>query len=152
MSLREMYILFRGSRTCCVVIRSEIFHHSRTLFLFPQPQHALLEKGSDMCNDWKEAHDAAMEELKEKITSAPVLVCEDSEFEVKLFTNASSKEIGAVIQLKGEGGGRIGEVPPPCFLSVIRSLFLNKAARLLNTNVAFIPESGTVFWFDTTTD
>ena len=68
MSLREMYILFRGSRTCFVVIRSEIFHHSRTLFLFPQPQHALLEKGSDMCNDWKEAHDAAMEELKEKIT------------------------------------------------------------------------------------
>ena len=70
-----------------------------------QPLHALLKKGADVCSDWKEVHDAAIEELKEKLTSAPVLVYDDGESEVELFTDASSKGIGAVLQLKGEGSG-----------------------------------------------
>ncbi|KAI9555914.1 enzymatic polyprotein [Daphnia sinensis] len=38
-----------------------------------RPLHCLLKKNADVKNDWTNVHDGAMQELKEKITTAPVL-------------------------------------------------------------------------------
>ncbi len=67
-----------------------------------KPLHALLKKGADIVADWTKD----MDELKQKLTSAPVLVCDDGETEVELFTDASVKGIGAVLAKKEEKGSR----------------------------------------------
>ena len=46
----------------------------------------------------------AMLELKTKLTTAPVLVSDDGVSEVELFTDASTRGIGAVLMLKRENG------------------------------------------------
>lgn len=71
-----------------------------------RPLHCLLKKNADVKNDWTTVHDAAMQELKEKITTAPVLVCDDGTSQIELQTDASAKGIGAVLLLKADGKSR----------------------------------------------
>lgn len=60
----------------------------------------LVKKNADVKNDWTALHDAAMQKLKKKITTAPVLVCDDGTSQIELLTDASVKGIGAVLLLK----------------------------------------------------
>jgi hypothetical protein len=62
--------------------------------------YALLKKKADVVKDWSAIHENAMQELKHKLVSAPVLVCDDGISQFELQTDASVKGIGAVLLLK----------------------------------------------------
>lgn len=64
-----------------------------------RPLHELLKKNSDVRADWSEVHERAMAELKGKLVTVPVLVCDDGISELELQTDASLKGIGAVLLL-----------------------------------------------------
>jgi hypothetical protein len=67
--------------------------------------HALLKKKTDVVRDWSAKHENAMQELKHKLVSAPVLICDDRISQLELQTDASVKGIGAVLILKKNGEG-----------------------------------------------
>ena len=67
-----------------------------------KPLYALLKKKADVVKDWSAIHDNAMMELKHKLVSTLVLVCDDGISQLELQTDASVKEIGAVLLLKEE--------------------------------------------------
>jgi hypothetical protein len=77
-----------------------------------KPLHVLLNKKADVIRDWSVIHDNAMQELKHKLVSAPVLVCDDGISQLELQTDASVKGIGAVLLLK-----KNGESHPITFIS-----------------------------------
>ena len=68
-----------------------------------RPLLYLLKKDTDVREDWADVHDKAMAELKEKLVTVPVLVCDDGTSELKLQTDASIKGIGAVLILNKNG-------------------------------------------------
>lgn len=65
-----------------------------------QPLHNLLKKGSNVTEDWSDIHEQAMQELKKRLTSAPVLAFDDGKSDLRLYTDASSQGIGAVLTQK----------------------------------------------------
>ncbi len=77
-----------------------------------KPLHALLKKKADAIRDWSVIHDNAMQELKHKLVSAPVLICDDGISQLELQTDKSVKGIGAVLRLK-----KNGESHPITFIS-----------------------------------
>jgi len=68
-----------------------------------RPLHNLLKKDADVEKDWSEEHDLAMEELKERLVTAPVLTHDDGTSPLELCTDASSKGLGAVLLVEKEG-------------------------------------------------
>lgn len=71
-----------------------------------RPLNLLLKKDANVATDWTLEHDEAMLQLKKELTTAPVLVYDDGTSDVELFTDASSKGIGAVLVLKRDDGDR----------------------------------------------
>lgn len=71
-----------------------------------KPLHVLLKKGADVQRDWGPDQEAAFEDIKEKLTTAPVLVCDDGVSAVELQTDASYRGIGAVLLLTTPDGTR----------------------------------------------
>lgn len=68
-----------------------------------RPLHFLLKKDANVKVEWAGVHDKAMAELKDKLVTAPVLVCDDGTSELELQTDASVKGIGAVLILNKDG-------------------------------------------------
>ncbi|KAI9550030.1 hypothetical protein GHT06_007621 [Daphnia sinensis] len=68
-----------------------------------RPLHSLLKKDANVKEEWAGVHEKAMAELKEKLVTAPVLVCDDGVSELELQTDASVKGIGAVLILNKDG-------------------------------------------------
>ncbi|KAI9555008.1 hypothetical protein GHT06_020301 [Daphnia sinensis] len=54
-----------------------------------RPLHSLLKKDANVKEEWAGVHEKAMAELKEKLVTAPVLVCDDGVSELELQTDAS---------------------------------------------------------------
>ena len=54
-----------------------------------RPLNDLLKKEADVVRDWTEIHDQAMDQLKEKLASAPVLTHDDGVSQLELHTDAS---------------------------------------------------------------
>ena len=71
-----------------------------------RPLHSLLRENVDVVGDWGPEQDAAMEDLKTRLTSAPVLVHDDGVSDIEIQTDASVKGIGAVLLLKTERGSQ----------------------------------------------
>ncbi len=71
-----------------------------------RPMLDLLKKGADVGSDWGSNQEAAFQEVKTKLISSPVLVCDDGVSEVELQTDASTKGIGAVLLLQTPNGSR----------------------------------------------
>ena len=71
-----------------------------------KPLHWLLKKGADVLADWGPDQEFAFRDIKEKLTTAPVLVCDDGKSEVELQTDASHRGIGAVLLIKTQEGNR----------------------------------------------
>ena len=64
-----------------------------------RPLNDLLKKEADVVRDWSDVHDQAMEQLKAKLASAPVLTHDDGFSQLELQTDASGKGLGAVLYL-----------------------------------------------------
>ena len=67
-----------------------------------RPLNDLLKKDADVVRDWTETRDQAMNQLKEKLVSAPVLTHDDGVSQLELHTDASCKGLGAVLYLVKE--------------------------------------------------
>ena len=67
-----------------------------------RPLNDLLKKEADVVRDWTEVHDQAMDQLKEKLASAPVLTHDDGVSQLELHIDASCKGLGAVLYLVKE--------------------------------------------------
>lgn len=68
-----------------------------------RPLHNLLKKDADVVRDWRKEHDIAMEDLKERLVTTPVLAHDDGISQLELCTDASLKGLGAVLLLNKEG-------------------------------------------------
>ena len=68
-----------------------------------RPLNALLKKTADVVMDWQDEHDEAMQDLKDKMVSAPVLTHDDGVSQIELQTDASYKGLGAVLMLVKDG-------------------------------------------------
>src|SRR5207253_489550 len=64
-----------------------------------KPMIALLEKGSVF--RWSEACEASFQELKKRLTTAPVLVMPDVQKEFSVYCDASGQGIGCVLMQEG---------------------------------------------------
>ena len=64
-----------------------------------RPLNDLLKKEADGVRDWSDVHDQAMEQLKAKLASAPVLMHDDGFSQLKLHTDASGKDLRAILYL-----------------------------------------------------
>ena len=64
-----------------------------------RPLNELLKKGANVVRDWSKAHDEAMDLIKEKLSTAPVLTHDDGRSQLELQTDASGKGLGAVLYL-----------------------------------------------------
>src|SRR5438128_1564585 len=64
-----------------------------------KPMTALLEKGSVF--RWSEACEASFQELKKRLTTAPVLVMPDVQKEYSVYCDASGQGIGCVLMQEG---------------------------------------------------
>ncbi|KAM8714816.1 hypothetical protein ACLKA7_001219 [Drosophila subpalustris] len=70
-----------------------------------QPMSLLLKKGQKW--DWKPEQQAAFEELKARLTEAPVLACPDFSEKFVLQTDASDCGLGAVLTQQHQGAERV---------------------------------------------
>ncbi|KAL7724485.1 hypothetical protein ACLKA6_007314 [Drosophila palustris] len=70
-----------------------------------QPMSLLLKKGQKW--DWKLEQQAAFEELKARLTEAPVLACPDFSEKFVLQTDASDCGLGAVLTQQHQGAERV---------------------------------------------
>ncbi|KAL7725192.1 hypothetical protein ACLKA6_017348 [Drosophila palustris] len=70
-----------------------------------QPMSLLLKKGQKW--DWKPEQQAAFEELKARLTEAPVLACPDFSEKFVLQTDASDCGLGAVLTQLHQGAERV---------------------------------------------
>jgi len=68
-----------------------------------RPLHNLLKKDADVERDWGKEHQVAMDDLKERLVTAPVLAHDDGVSQLELCTDASLKGLGAVLLLNKEG-------------------------------------------------
>ncbi|KAL7726226.1 hypothetical protein ACLKA6_001630 [Drosophila palustris] len=73
-----------------------------------QPMSLLLKKGQNL--DWKPEQQAAFEELKARLTEAPVLACPDFSEKFVLQTDASDCGLGAVLTEQHQGAERVAYV------------------------------------------
>jgi hypothetical protein len=64
-----------------------------------RPLNELLKKGANIVRDWSKVHDEAMDLIKEKLSTAPVLTHDDGLSQLELQTDASAKGLGAVLYL-----------------------------------------------------
>jgi len=64
-----------------------------------RPLNELLKKGANIVKDWSKVHDEAMDLIKEKLSTAPVLTHDDGLSQLELQTDASAKGLGAVLYL-----------------------------------------------------
>ena len=68
-----------------------------------KPLNELLKKDADVNLDWTSLHDSAMEKLKEKLATVPVLAHDDGVSPLEMQTDASGKGLGAVLYIvKGD--------------------------------------------------
>ena len=64
-----------------------------------KPMTTLLEKGATF--KWSAACEAAFQELKQRLTTAPVLVMPDMQKEFSIYCDASGQGIGCVLMQEG---------------------------------------------------
>ena len=59
------------------------------------PLNDLLKKTADVVRDWQDEHEEAMQNLKNKMVSAPVLAHDDGVSQIELQTDASYRGLGS---------------------------------------------------------